>query len=439
VIGAVPFREAHALWMRIGVLSVGGPAAQIALLHRLLVTERQWINAEEFNRALGFCTLLPGPEAQQLATYCGWRLHGVRGGLAAGLWFIAPGLLLITALAAVALTYGAAPMLEGALYALTGVTIALVALALVHVARRWLRDAPSTTLALASFVAMWGQLVPFPWLIAAGAIVGVAMPASRAAGQAASMPRAATSASASAMSNTPTARRTLTTAALWLAVWLVPIALLPLPLGSSPVFGELGAFFSRVAAFTFGGAYSILGYVATESVAQQWVTAQQMTQGLALAETTPGPLLLVLSYIGFVGAHGDPGGLQPLLAGVLGALVVAWATFAPSFLWIFAGAPWIDRLAGSDVMRRATAAISAVALGAIAKLALWFVVHALFRDQLIVEWSGGRWLVPVIESLQITLLMVALLSSALLLTKRVPTIALILGAALCGALVAQAV
>ncbi len=424
---AVPFHAALALWARIGLISVGGPAAQIALLHRTLVREHRWIGEREFERALGFCTLLPGPEAQQLATYCGWRLHGVRGGLAAGVMFVLPGLLVIMLLAAAALMFGDTRWLKGAIFGLTGVTLALILMAFVHVARRLLTGTLATVLAFVTFIAMWGQIAPFPLLV----IVGAALGAYSSRGQAESQPETI----AMIPNTTASSRRTLTTAVKWLAIWLLPVILLTLLLGPANVLVELGWFFSQAAAFTFGGAYAILGYVSMQSVTTyQWLTAEQLAQGLALAETTPGPLLLVLSYVGFIGAYNEPGALAPLLAGVTGALVVAWCTFAPSFLWIFAGAPWIEHLTRNTTLARSVAAVSAVALGAMLKLALWFVLHALFSEQRTLELAQFWWPLPVLTSLKTPMLLAALLSSALLASQRVPTSAVILGAALSGAI-----
>lgn len=425
---AVSFREAVSVWARIGLLSFGGPAAQIALLHRYLVEQRRWISERDFGSALNFCMLLPGPEAQQLATFCGWLLHGTRGALVAGVFFLLPGLAAIIALATLVATRADLPALQGALYGLTAVTLGLVAVAFVRFTRRVLRDSLSWFLAVVTLAALWIDLMPFPLLIAAAAAIGAMRSAGPSAESSANTPPYAASVTRSLK-----LRQTLATSALWLAVWLAPTILAAWLLGASSTLAQLGAFFSKTALVTFGGAYAILGYVSTESVANySWLTSQQMMQGLALAETTPGPLVLVLSYIGFLGAFGHPEALPPLLAGVLGALLVAWATFVPSFLWILTGAPWVERITQNTALRGALAAITAVAVGAMAKLALWFASHALFSQQQSIRALDLRIEYPVASMIDPIKLLGALVAAGLLASNRATMGLVIIGGAALG-------
>ena len=366
--GAEPptFREALTVWTRIGLLSFGGPAGQIALMHRVLVDERKWIDEPRYLNALNFCMLLPGPEAMQLATYVGWRLHGTRGGLAAGLLFVVPGALVVLALSMIYAAFGKVPAVEALFVGVKAAVLAIVVEALLRIARRSLKDRAEWWLAGAAFVAIFFFSVPFPLIVLAAAIFGFARSGGRSPGQ-----RAPTAVSVPLS-------RTLATTALWLAIWILPLAGLALTFGPAHVLSQLAAFFSKLAVVTFGGAYAVLAYMAQDVVqSYRWLTAGEMLDGLGLAETTPGPLILVTEFVGFLAAHRHGAG-NPWAMGLLGALVTLWATFAPCFLWIFAGAPYVEWLNSQPRLKSALAAVTAAVVGVILNLTVWFAIHVLF-------------------------------------------------------------
>jgi chromate transporter len=367
------FAEATRLWFKVGCLGFGGPAGQIALMHRLVVDERKWVGEAQFLHALNFCMLLPGPEAQQLATYIGWLLHGVRGGLVAGILFVLPGFCVILALSAAYAAFGQLPWLMGVFFGLKCAVIALVAEALWRVAKRALKQPMHVVVAVLAFLALFVFRIPFPIVILAAAIVGLAM-AWRSEGRAAPTDE-------KVLDQSSTAPRPLRTALIGTVLWLGPIALLAALLGSTHIFPQMGWFFAKMAVVTFGGAYAVLAYVAQQAVqGYGWLTTGNMIDGLALAETTPGPLILVLSFVGFYAAHQQHGALAPMFAGTLGAIFVTWVTFVPSFIWIFLGAPYVERLRQNRYLSAALAMVTAAVVGVIANLALWFALHVLFRD-----------------------------------------------------------
>ena len=364
-------RETFPVFARIGVLSFGGPAAQIALMHRELVEARPWLSERRYLDALSFCMLLPGPEAMQLATYAGWRLHGVRGGLLAGLLFVVPGAAVIAALAALYLLYGDVPLVDALFLGVKAAVLAIVVEALLRVARKALHCAEHWVIAAGAFVAIFFLALPYPLVIAAAALWGFVR------AEADDAPRVPVEVRA---------RDTGVTVATWLAVWLLPLALLSLVAPAS-VLDEIARFFSVLATLTFGGAYAVLAYMAQDAVeAYGWLTAREMVDGLGLAETTPGPLILVTAFVGFLAAARDGGSLA---WGLAGAGVTLWATFAPCFLWIFAGAPYIDWLGSRPRLRSALAAVTAAVVGVIANLSLWFALHVLFGS---VEDRRVGWL-----------------------------------------------
>jgi len=381
--------EAVRVWWKIGWLSFGGPAGQIALMHRVLVEEKRWIDETRFLHALNYCMLLPGPEAQQLATYVGWLLHGTRGGLIAGSLFILPGLAAMVLISIAYVLLGQTSWMEGLLYGMQAATLAIVIEAVQRVARRALRHKLLYLLAAAAFIALFAFAVPFPLVIAAAAVLGVLgarwVPAAFAAA-----PGKATAAAPLPTPGTQTApvwQRSVRTLVIGLSLWWGPVLLLFLLLGAHHVYTQEALFFSKMAVVTFGGAYAVLAYMAQQAVAHYgWLGPQEMIRGLALAETTPGPLILVLSYVGFLGAWRDPGALPPLLAGVFGALVSTWVSFAPCFLWIFLGAPYIERLRGYRPLNAALTGITAAVVGVILNLSIWFALHVLFGEP--GSWSG---------------------------------------------------
>ena len=398
---------------RIGLLSFGGPAAQIAMMHKTIVDERGWLDEKRFLHALNFCMLLPGPEAQQLATYSGWLVGGVRGGLIAGSLFVVPGMIAMLSLSWVYALYGDVPLIEGLFFGLKAAVLAIVVQALVKIAGRALTGPLSYGFALAAFLAIFVFGVPFPFIVGSAAILGLLL----------------LKQSADPVDATEQRAFSWSTVLITLALWLVPVAILLLTLGRESVFSQIAVFFSQMAVVTFGGAYAVLAYVAQQAVdVYGWLAPGEMLDGLGLAETTPGPLIMVTQFVGFLGAYRDPGTLPPLLAGTFGGLLTTWVTFAPCFLWIFAFAPFIERLRGNARLSAALSGITAAIVGVIANLALWFALHVIFTEQR----SWGAMEVPVLSSIDLaaaTLTVLALLATFALRLGLVPVLA---GAALLG-------
>ncbi len=386
-LGAPPtLAEAIAVWLRIGLLSFGGPAGQIALMHRVLVDEKKWIDEPRYLSALNFCMLLPGPEAMQLATYVGWRLHGVKGGLAAGLLFVIPGSLVILALSMAYAAFGKLAVAEALFIGVKAAVLAIVVEALLRVAKRALKGNADWLIAGLAFVAIFAFQVPFPVIVLAAALFGFwrgfgLRPA----------------AGASAIATVPF-RQTVGTVALWLAIWIVPLVGLAWIFGGSHVIAKLALFFSKLAVVTFGGAYAVLAYMAQDVVQTYgWLKPGEMLDALGLAETTPGPLILVTEFVGYVAAHRFGGG-SPVAMGILGAVVVLWATFAPCFLWIFAGAPYIERLNAEPRLKSALAAVTAAVVGVILNLTVWFALNVLFRQLAKVQAGPLRLELPLLAT-----------------------------------------
>ncbi len=372
---SITFNDLLRVFTRIGLLSFGGPAGQIALMHRELVEERTWISEEDFLHALNFCHLLPGPEAQQLATWIGWRLHGWRGGLAAGLLFVIPGALIILALSVL---YGIAANLswvEALFLGVKAAVLAIVVQALLRIAGRALDTNLKRALAIAAFVGLFLFDLPFPLIVLGSGVIGMMVAAKRPdllalkAGKAGQV-----------LPERPW-RSTILSVALWGAVWAAPLLLIAVTLGQDHVLWEIGAFFSQLAIVTFGGAYAVLAYMAQEAVQGfGWLQPGEMADGLGLAETTPGPLILVTQFVGYLAAFRAPEPFSPIVAGLLGAGLTTWVTFAPCFMWIFALAPWIDRLGNAVRLKGGLAAVTAAVVGVIANLTAWFALHVLFAE-----------------------------------------------------------
>jgi chromate transporter len=395
---AIPMREAFFVWLRIALLSFGGPAGQIALMHRELVDERKWISDARFIHALNFCMLLPGPEAQQLATYIGWLLHGVRGGVIAGTLFVLPGFVVIVTLSVIYALYGALDVVSGLFFGLKAAVLAIVIEALFRIARRALKTTALYSLAAVAFIAIFGFHVPFPLIIVAAGVFGWF--AARIApdwigGAPTSVEQSDRAADAAAMSrDAPTLKRGLRIVAVCGALWVAPIVLLVLLFGRGSVYPTLATFFSEMAVVTFGGAYAVLAYVAQAAVNDlHWLNPGEMLDGLALAETTPGPLILVLTFVGFLAGFRDPGGIPPLAGGLIGASLTTWVTFVPCFLWVLLGAPYVERLRHNRALSGALAAITAAVVGVILNLAVWFALHVLFRNvgELNLGWLRPAW------------------------------------------------
>lgn len=427
----IPFAESVRLWTKVGLLSFGGPAAQIALMHRLVVDEKKWLGEARFLHALNYCMLLPGPEAQQLATYIGWLMHGVKGGLVAGLLFILPGAAIMLGLSALYVAYGDVPFVEAVFYGIKAAVLAIVIEAVLRIAKRALKSRLLIGLGVLAFVAIFFFAVPFPLVVLGAGLIGFAAV------------RDGTSGGDNAKANeqglidrliaegklthiAPRLTRTLAAIAVWGALWLIPAVALFAALGPTHVYTDIALFFSSMAVVTFGGAYAVLAYVAQEAVAfYAWLSPEEMLKGLALAETTPGPLILVLEFVGFLAAFRDAGGLNPYLAGVLGALLTLWVTFTPSFLWIFAGAPYAERARGNKALSGALAAITAAVVGVILNLAIWFALHVVFARVTDV-WVGPlRLYTPDAATLDPFALALAIAAAIALLRFKLPILALL--------------
>ncbi len=386
------FRELVRTFAYVGAASFGGPAAQIALMHRIVVDEKKWLGEARYLHALNFCMLLPGPEAQQLATYVGWLAHGVKGGIAAGLLFVLPGAIVMGVLSALYAAYAELPLVQGVFYGVKCAVLAIVVQALVRIAGRALKTTPLRLIALAAFLALFLFALPFPLVVIGAGVVGFVLSRVEPGWIAGGAAHAAASGSAEGsidaaiedgriVHTRAAPRRFWATAALWIAIWLAPVAALLAAFGPDDVFARLGVFFAQMAVVTFGGAYAVLAYVAQEAVQNYgWLDAKEMLHGLALAETTPGPLVLVLQFVGFLAGYGAETGLPPMLAGLLASLLVLWVTFVPSFLWIFAGAPYAETLRGKPALAAALAAITAAVVGVILNLAIWFALHVVVRE-----------------------------------------------------------
>jgi chromate transporter len=381
------FRQALLVWLKIGLLSFGGPAGQIALMHRELVEKRRWVSDRRFLHALNYCMLLPGPEAQQLAVYTGWLLHKTRGGVAAGALFVLPGALLMWAISCVYVFFGKLPWMEAVFYGLKAAVMAVVCAAVWRIGKKVLKHPAMWAISAASFVAIFGFGLPFPLIVLSALVIGLF-----AGRRYPEIFGAGGGHGGKSVENTdsyvisddadplaaPSLAGTLAKVAVWLLIWMAPLVTCAAWLGPDHVLTGAGVFFSKAALVTFGGAYAVLPYVAQQAVeVQNWLTAGQMMDGLGLAETTPGPLILVLQFVGFLGGWHSPGGLPPLVSATLAAAMTTWCTFLPGYLFIFAGAPFIERTRGDLRLHTALSAVTAAVVGVILNLAVWFAWHVI--------------------------------------------------------------
>jgi chromate transporter len=380
-----PFPTFLRAFSQIGLTSFGGPAGQIALMHKEIVEDRCWITEEDYLHALNFCHLLPGPEAQQLATYIGWKLHGVKGAMTAGLLFVIPGALVILALS---ILYAYAAQLDwfAALFlGIKGAVLAIVAQALIRIAGRSLNSPFKKGLAVAAFLGLFSLNLPFPLIIIGAGVLGAVISHFRPEWLALKE-----SSGAPPPEQSKLIGQTLTTVAVWLAIWAAPMVIVFATLGPDHILWKIGIFFSKLAVVTFGGAYAVLAYMAQAAVQGfGWLSPSEMADGLGLAETTPGPLIMVTQFVGFLAAFRAPAPFTPLMAGMAGAALTTWVTFAPCFLWIMGFAPWIERLQHSKRLKGGLAAITAAVVGVIANLALWFALHMLFKDGGGLDWRAA--------------------------------------------------
>ena len=411
--------EATRTWAQVAALSFGGPAGQIAVMHRILVDEKKWISEDRFLHALNFCMLLPGPEAQQLATYIGWLMHGVRGGLVAGGLFILPGAISILVLSMIYAEYQQTVAVQALFFGLKPAVLAIVFEAVLRIGKRVLKNPTMYVIATVSFVAIFFFGVPFPLIVLTAGIVGFV--GGRLAPERFQVLKGAAGvASSDSMADLhlvpvpPSWSRSLKVSAVCLTLWFGPLLALYVWLGSQSVYLQQGLFFSKAACVTFGGAYALLAYVQQQAVEVfHWVLAPEMLDGLGMAETTPGPLIMVVQFVAYLGAYRHPGPLSPMAAGILGSAVTTWVTFVPCFYWIFLGAPYIERLRGNRQLTAALSTITAAVVGVVLNLAVWFAIHTLFAKVAtrhygpikleIPEWSTLNWGAAVIAVLAMLL------------------------------------
>ncbi len=440
----IAFGEAVLVWVRIAALSFGGPAGQIALMHRILVDEKRWIGEARFLHTLNYCMLLPGPEAQQLAIYIGWLLHRTAGGLVAGALFVLPGFLAILGLSYLYAAYGDAGLVGGLFFGLKAAVLAVVIQAVLRIGRRAIRIPATVAIAAFAFVAIAALHVPFPLIILTAGLIGYT--GSRAGlawfrtgeGHGQSSAQGLPDAGSALGDATPDHARpdvgwSLRIAAVLLTLWLGPVILLYFRLGADNVFTEIGVFFSKMAVVTFGGAYAVLAYVAQEAVQHYgWLKPGEMLDGLGMAETTPGPLIIVTQFVGFMGAFRNPGSLNPMMAGTLAAILTTWVTFVPCFLWIFLGAPFIERMRSNAALSGAMSAITAAVVGVILNLAIWFAVHTLFGTVRPVAIGPLRLDVPVMASALFPAMALSLAAAIAIFRLKASVIATLLACACAG-------
>ena len=439
----VTLAEAFRVWLRVALLSLGGPAGQIAVMHRIIVEEKRWISESRFLHALNYCTLLPGPEAQQLATYIGWLMHRTAGGIMAGVLFVVPGVIAIMALSYIYAAYGNVALVAALFFGLKAAVLAIVVEAVMRVGKRALKNNILIALAAAAFVGIFFFDMPFPVIVFGAGLIGYV--ATRLGSKAFSGGGGHGPAKGGSTDGTsllgealpaharPSVSDTARVALVWLLLWLVPVGALFFALGSGNVFTQIGLFFSKMAMVTFGGAYAVLAYVAQQAVEHyQWLKPGEMLDGLGMAETTPGPLIMVLQFVGFMAAFRDPGALSPMLAGTLGGLIATWVTFTPCFLWIFLGAPFVERLRHNVALAGAISAITAAVVGVILNLSIWFAVHTLFRQVTQVRSYGLSFDLPVAASLDVWAALLAAGAALAIFRLKVGMIPVLLACALAG-------
>jgi chromate transporter len=439
----ISFGDAVRVWIKIALLSSGGPAGQIAVMHRVLVEELRWVSETRFLHALNYCMLLPGPEAQQLATYIGWLMHRTRGGLVAGGLFVLPGVIALMVLSWIYVIWGEVTVVAGLFFGLKAAVLAVVIEAVLRVARRALKSRLSVVIAGLAFLALFAFAVPFPLVVLAAAIIGLA---AHRMGYAVGAPTAHGGRGSDSLGETipshakPTLGRALRVASVWLPLWLGPIAVAFALGGSENVFSRLAVFFSEVAVVTFGGAYAVLAYVAQAAVGTyHWVSPGEMLAGLGMAETTPGPLIMVVQYVGFLAGYRAPGAMPPLVAGTLAGLLVTWVTFTPCFLWVFLGAPYIEALRGARGLNAALSAVTAAVVGVVLNLAVWFGIHVVFQRTLPWQGYGLSVDVPVVASINPFATALAVGAAFALFRFKVGVIATLLGCSAAGVLLLLAV
>ncbi|GGE27174.1 chromate transporter [Gemmobacter megaterium] len=436
--------EATRIWARIGLLSFGGPAGQIALMHRILVEEQRWLGEKRFLHALNYCMLLPGPEAMQLAVYIGWLMHRTLGGIIAGVLFVLPGVIAIMGLSWIYALYGNVGPVEALFFGLKAAVLAIVVQAVIRIGSRALKNGAMIAIAAASFVAIFGFAVPFPLIILIAGLIGffgarAGLPAFHGGGGHGKVGKvlvddADTLLGEESPEHTEVSRGyAFRISAVFLVLWLAPVTLFFVLLGPANVFSQIAGFFSVMAVVTFGGAYAVLAYVAQEAVQNYgWLAPGEMLDGLGMAETTPGPLIMVTQFVGFMGAFREATGLSPLAAGTLGGLLTTWVTFTPCFLWIFLGAPFIERLRDNLVLTAALTAITAAVVGVILNLAVWFGLHVVFDEVRTIASFGLDFDVPVWSSINLAAAALVLAALVAVFRFKLGPVMVLAGCALAG-------
>lgn len=440
----VLFSQAIKIWSYIAAMSFGGPAGQISVMHRTLVDEQNWLGEKRFLHALNYCMLLPGPEAQQLATYIGWLMHGVRGGLLAGGLFILPGFLSILILSVVYSEFGQLNLVEGLFFGLQAAVLAIILQALINIAKRVLHNRLLLTIAVASFIGIFVLDISFPLIVLGAAIFGYL--ASKTGWQ--HLFTAAEHGESSTSTNTKVKpiidevlpahaqvnkRWSVKIGLIFLSLWLLPIIGLILFFGQQHVFSEVALFFSKIAVVSFGGAYAVLAYVAQEGVTGYgWLTPAEMLDGLGMAETTPGPLIQVVQFVGYLGGYREALGMSPLLSGFIAAVITTWVTFIPCFLWIFVGAPYVEILRKNEKISAALTAVTAAVVGVILNLAIWFAIHALFNKVQTKELAGLSFEWPTLISVDVSQLALCAIAFVMIFWLKLKTFTVLLVCALAG-------
>src|SRR5207244_627834 len=388
------FREAFRFWLKLGLISFGGPTGQIAIMQTELVEKKRWISQSRFLHALNFCMLLPGPEAQQLAIYVGWRLHKTWGGIVAGTFFVIPSIFILWTLSFIYAAYGNVPWIAAIFYGFKPAVTAIVLTAVIRIGKKALKNEVMWALAAFAFIAIYFFKTPFPAIVLSAGIIGVLggllWKSKFDAG-----PKEHSGSTLSVIGDDeespphtkPNLARAFRISLLWLALWVTPTLIVGAVRGWESTLFKEGLFFSKAAVVTFGGAYAVLPYVAQQALFHYgWLKPGQMMDGLGLAETTPGPLIMVLQFVGFMGPWPHPEGLPPLLAATLGALLTTWVTFTPCFLWIFLGGPHIEQLRGNVKLASTLSAITAAIVGVILNLAVWFALRVFFSLAGVMDW-----------------------------------------------------
>jgi len=438
----ISFFEAFKVWLKVAALSFGGPAGQIAVMHRLLVEEKRWISESRFLHALNYCMLLPGPEAMQLATYIGWLLHGVRGGLVAGVLFVLPGFVSILALSIIYAGYQDFAIVPAVFFGIKAAVLAIVIDALLRIGKRALKTSPMYWIAASAFIAMFVFDISFPLIIVAAALVGFfggrADPTRFVVIKGHDISREENISEVEAFLISAPVQASvggaIKTASIWLTLWTAPVLGLLFIVGPEHVFTQLAFFFSKLAVVTFGGAYAALAYMAQEAVQTYgWLSPGEMLDGLGMAETTPGPLIQVVQFVGYMGGYREAGNLSPLLAGTIAALIVTWVTFVPCFLWIFLGAPFVETLRGNILLSAALSAITAAVVGVILNLTVWFALHILFDTVYEVKGWGAAVLIPDVSSINVGAVLIACIALVAMLRFKVGMLPVLLVSASIGA------